>query len=82
MEITMNETNMDDFCFVESSNLESVGTKGSDLFVEFKNGAIYKYPGLSMEFDNLITADSVGKYFVRNVRNETNIRVTDIDDID
>jgi hypothetical protein len=80
MRIMMDETMMDDFSFVESSNLEFVGTKGSDLFVKFKSGAIYKYPGLSTEFNNIIISDSVGKYFISNIKNETNIRVTDIDD--
>lgn len=77
----MDENMMDDFCLVESSNLNAVATKDDDLYIEFKNGVVYKYPNLASEFDDLTVADSVGKYFIQNIRNETNIRITDIDDI-
>ncbi len=77
----MEENMMDSFSFVESSNLSSVATKGDDLFVEFKNGSVYRYPGLAGEFDDLTLADSVGKYFIQNIRNETNTKVTDLDEL-
>jgi hypothetical protein len=71
----MEDYMVDELCDVESSNLKKIAKKDGDLMVEFRNGAVYRYPGLSHEFENLKTAKSVGSYFARNIRNETNIKV-------
>lgn len=34
---------------VESTNIESVGHDGSDLFVRFKSGGLYRYPNVPPE---------------------------------
>lgn len=56
---------------VESSNLAAVGydQEAKELFIEFKNGSIYKY--FDVDFDTytaLIDAESHGKYFQANIR--------------
>ena len=60
---------------VESSNLRSVGYD-EFLFVleiEFKSGAVYRYYGVPSEVhDELINAESVGKYFNANVKSKYN----------
>ena len=56
---------------VKSSNLESVGydEDKSLLEVEFKDGAVYQYSGVSSELHKqLISADSVGSFFQKNIR--------------
>lgn len=60
---------------VESSNLRSVGYDEFLLVleVEFKNGAVYRYYGVPAEVhDELINAESVGKYFNANVKSKYN----------
>lgn len=54
-----------------SSNIKGVGVCGGDLVVEFNNNTAYIYSGLGIYFDDLINADSVGKYFRINIRNES-----------
>ena len=60
---------------VESSNLRSIGYD-EFLFVleiEFKSGAVYRYYGVPSEVhDELINAESVGKYFNANVKSKYN----------
>jgi len=54
-----------------SSAVRSVGysDKSGCLFVEFHNGNIYKYDGVPRaEFDSLMTAESAGSYFHKNIR--------------
>lgn len=58
---------------VSSSCLRSVGHDGKrTLEVEFRRGgAVYQYRGASKRVaTNLAKAGSVGRHFVRNVRNE------------
>lgn len=41
------------------------------MSVEFQSGAVYIYKGVPfLTFYNLISAESVGRYFVKEVRNE------------
>jgi len=60
---------------VESSLVKGVGTRDTYLIVEFKNGDFYRYPGLAFEFDPLVHAESVGKYFHANVRKQHSQRL-------
>jgi len=58
---------------VESSNLASIGydEENEILEVEFKHGGIYQYNGVPKdEYDSLMSADSHGKYFSANIRND------------
>ena len=60
---------------VESSNLRSVGYDEFLLVleIEFKSGAVYHYYGVPSEVhDELINAESVGKYFNANVKSKYN----------
>lgn len=57
---------------VASSMIHSVGydPENQTLDVEFNNGSVYSYGGVPQsEYDNMISAQSVGKYFVQNVKN-------------
>ena len=58
---------------VESSNIRSVGYDEFLLVleIEFKSGAVYRYYGVPAEVhDELINAESVGKYFNANVKSK------------
>ncbi len=58
---------------VGSSNINSVGydTKTRKLRIEFKNKAIFDYFDVAPElFNDLMDADSVGKFFHAHVRNK------------
>jgi hypothetical protein len=57
---------------VTSSDLSSVGydEESSTLEIEFKKGAIYQYSGVPEdEYQNLMGASSVGRYFNSNIKN-------------
>jgi hypothetical protein len=57
---------------VESSNILEVGTKGDWLVVKFKKGGqIYRYSGFAYLFDDLVSAQSVGKLFNKEVLSVT-----------
>ena len=56
---------------VESSNIAEVGYDEGTLYVRFTNNTLYTYFEVSEDlFHNLVTADSVGKYFNQHVKNE------------
>ena len=60
---------------VESSNLRSVGYDEFLLVleIEFNAGTVYRYYGVPSEVhDELINAESVGKYFNANVKSKYN----------
>ena len=60
---------------VESSNLRSVGYDEFLLVleIEFNSNAVYRYYGVPSEVhDELINAESVGKYFNANVKSKYN----------
>jgi len=63
--------NLPEMKSVESSNLSSVGynEETSELFVQFKNGGIYMYKDVPANVHaELISAESVGKYFNAHVK--------------
>lgn len=68
---------------VESSNIVSVGydDRLMVLEVEFKNGSIYQYLGVTMDlFTGLMKAESKGSYFHSHIRDvHTYVRITDAD---
>lgn len=56
---------------VSSSNLASVGYDLSSkiLEIEFLSGGIYQYFGIPQYvYDNLMSANSHGKYFAQNIK--------------
>lgn len=56
---------------VVSSNLKSVGydEENEILEIEFLHGGVYKYFNVTLSvYDGLMTANSHGKYFDRNVK--------------
>lgn len=58
---------------VDSSMLDSVGydEKKKILEVEFNHGGIYEYYDVEKEtFDDLINADSLGRYFINNIKDD------------
>jgi len=57
---------------VSSSNLASVGydAESQILEIEFHNGGVYQYAGVPEEvYEGLLSADSQGKYFHANIKN-------------
>jgi len=55
---------------VNSSLVVAVGTVGDFLVVQFRNGDIYRYPDMAGEYESLVTAESVGKYFHQEIRSQ------------
>jgi len=56
---------------VESSNVSSLGYDDSSerLFIKFNSGAIYVYYDVPIEeYNNLLTASSIGSYVWTNIR--------------
>ena len=57
---------------VKSSTISHVGYEDSTntLKIRFKDGAEYHYQNVpKKEHDSLLNAESVGKHFVKNIRN-------------
>jgi hypothetical protein len=56
---------------VNSSSIRSVGfEEGFGLEVEYKNGGVYHYPGVSAdEHRDLMAAPSIGSHFATRIRN-------------
>ncbi len=62
---------------VTSSNLKAVGYNecSQELQVEFHNGGSYIYSGVPVEvFNALMESNSVGSYFMRNIRGKFEVR--------
>ncbi len=50
--------------FVNSSNIRSVGYENNTLEIQFNDGSIYQYHGVSQDrYYGLLSAGSGGKYF-------------------
>jgi hypothetical protein len=63
---------MPDMRPVNSSNVTAVGydAESQTVYVQFLNGSTYAYKGVpEHEFENLLTAPSVGSYLNRNFKN-------------
>jgi len=63
---------------VSSSSIKSLGHDGTAVMeVEFKNGTVYRFDGVSKEdYDALVTAGSIGKHFGTHFRNAKATRVS------
>lgn len=58
---------------VDSSQIASVGydQDTEELEIEFHNGSLYVYKNVPFnEFQSLMDAESVGKYFSSNIKNK------------
>ena len=56
---------------VSSSNISAIGyeTETNTLEVEFLNGSVYQYAGVSVdEYEAMMNADSKGKYLNANIK--------------
>lgn len=53
-----------------SSNIVSVGHDNVDqLIVQFANGGLYQYKGVSLQLaEDMVQAPSVGRFFYANIR--------------
>lgn len=59
--------------YVTSSNIRSVGHDADNqiLEIEFNSGAVYQYSNVpSSEYEGMMTADSKGKYFHSNIKDQ------------
>jgi hypothetical protein len=62
---------MMDRAAVNSTSIKSIGHDPATqtLHVEFHNGKVYEYPGVSAESHAaLVTAESIGKHFSAHIR--------------
>lgn len=60
-----------DLTAVESRNLQAIGFSNHGLFVQFKGGAVYRYPDAKKAvFDSGLEAQSKGKWFREHVRDK------------
>jgi len=52
-----------------SSNMNMASHDGRDMFIRFNSGSTYKYESVPyLVFDQMCTAESVGKYFHQFVK--------------
>lgn len=51
-----------DFTAVNSSMIDGAAVDGSDLLVRFTSSKVYRYIGAGQHYDDMIGADSVGRY--------------------
>jgi hypothetical protein len=60
---------------VVSSNIKSIGLEGNVLEIEFTSGSVYQYTGetAAAHHEAMLTAESIGKYFGRFVRNDSSL---------
>jgi len=52
----------------ESSLVKGIGTKDNSLLVKFHKGEVYSYSNADSHMDEMLAAESVGKYFVEHVK--------------
>lgn len=53
---------------VKSGHLDAVKRTADCLFVRFKGGKVYPYPGKQDHFDALVAAESPGAYHAKHLR--------------
>lgn len=53
---------------VESSNVSSVGSKDGDLIIRFLNGSLYRYMNYGDRLEDILNANSKGKWVWRYLR--------------
>lgn len=58
-----------------SSNIGGAMANGSDLVIKFKSGHIYSYPGQAGMLDDLLGAESAGRFFYRHLKHRMGKRL-------
>lgn len=55
---------------VASSNIRSIGLENGAMEIEFTDGRVYRYTGPKVpeHYEQLMKAESVGRYFAQHVR--------------
>lgn len=53
---------------VQSSNVAGVGLKDNDLLIRFHNGSVYEYSNQANRYDDILKANSKGKWVWANLR--------------
>jgi hypothetical protein len=53
---------------LNSSNIAAVEKDGEDLLVTFRSGGMYRYQGAAHHYDDLVRADSPGRYLHANIK--------------
>lgn len=71
MQVDMSALDLELLTDVESSHIRAVGVRDDYLVVQFKSGAVYRYPDIGHLFDDLVGADSIGKYFHSEIRDRS-----------
>jgi len=66
----MNPYEADNWQEVDSSNIAAIGTRDHYLIIKFNKGVAYRYPNGAGFFSQLSTADSVGKTFACEIKNQ------------
>ena len=61
---------MENFIYVNSSDLNAVKVNGNNLVIMFKSGGMYEYMGAVCEYYNLLNSNSKGKYFHQFIKNK------------
>ena len=64
------ELEMEEFHEVDSSMIKAVGIRDHFLVVFFTDSSVYRYPDCAELLSDLVSADSVGKFFHREIRNQ------------
>ncbi len=58
-----------EFTSITSSNLKGAAMDGTDLYLEFNNGGVYRYAEVPKKvFDDLLVAESAGKFFHAEIK--------------
>jgi hypothetical protein len=66
---------------VTSSNIEAIGYNEPNeiLYIRFKGGKVYSYERVpSYTYDELMAAESVGKFFNQSIKNQFVTRVENL----
>ncbi len=66
---------------VKSSNIAAAGynAEGQRLVILFHNGRSYAYSPVSLDtYNELLTAESVGEYFFKNIKTNPEIKCTQL----
>ncbi|MFR5903869.1 MAG: KTSC domain-containing protein [Bacilli bacterium] len=61
---------MENFIYVNSSDLNSIKVNGNNLVIMFKSGGVYEYMDAAREYYNLLNSNSKGKYFHQFIKNK------------
>ncbi len=61
---------------VSSSMIKAVGYEDDEVFVQFRNGSVYVYPGTEADVNFMRAAESAGKFFNENIKPRTNRKIS------